>query len=246
MMRLLLISSTGRPYFEHCKEAVARFLGRNKTLGFVSAANLFDEKEYFRGMEERLIKTELAVARNMVHIRWDTSGLKMLDEVDGIFIGGGNTYTLLKRLKDSSLLKAIRERVQEGLPYIGSSAGANIAGPNILTTNDWNVSGLTDFKSLNLVPFNLNPHYIERSSTDAPYGETKDDRIREYHQLWSNPVVAIEENALLEVEGDKAQVIGPGSIKLFEQHNTPRWYNAGENIEFGIGSSKSCEFIYSS
>ncbi|MEP6878559.1 MAG: dipeptidase PepE [Nitrosospira sp.] len=233
MLRMLLISSTGRPYFEQCKETISRFLGTGKTLGFISAANLFNEKAYFRRIEERLINTDPAVARRLLHIPWDTNQLELLDKVDGILIGGGNTYTLLKRLKDSGLFEAIRGHVQSGLPYIGSSAGANIVGPNILTTNDWNVSGLTDFKSLNLIPLNVNPHYIERSSAEAVYGESKEERIREYHQIWSNPVAAIEENALLKAEDDNFQVIGPGSIKLFEQNRIPRWYRGGENIELG-------------
>ena len=114
-------------------------------------------------------------------------------------VPGGNTYALLNRLAQSGLLAALREQVRDGLPYVGSSAGANIAGPNILTTNDWNVVGSTHFNSLGLVPFNINPHYVERASSDAPHSETRDLRIREYHQIWSNPVVAVEETAVLRV-----------------------------------------------
>jgi hypothetical protein len=102
----------------------------------------------------------------------------------------------------------VRTKVLAGLPYVGSSAGANIVGPNILTTNDWNVVGLTDFRSLALVSFNLNPHYVERSTSDARHNETRSQRIKEYHQVWQNPVVAIEEEALLNVAEDRLYVTG--------------------------------------
>jgi len=162
-MRLLLISATGSPSFEHCKQEMLDFLGPSKSVGFVSAAKLFDEEAYFRAIDERLLGTAPAISRELVHIRWNSDWRDALDRIDAILVGGGNTYVLLKRLSESGLLDVLRERVRKGLPYIGASAGSNVAGPNILTTNDWNVVGLTRFKSLDLVPFNINPHYVERS-----------------------------------------------------------------------------------
>jgi len=167
-MRLLLISATGSPYFEHCKQEMHNFLGPVKSVGFVSAAKFIDEEVYFRAVDERLTGTAAAISRELVHIHWNSDWRDALDRIDAILVGGGNTYVLLKRLYESGLLDALRERVRNGLPYIGASAGSNVAGPNILTTNDWNVVGLTNFQSLDLVPFNINPHYVERAASDAP------------------------------------------------------------------------------
>src|SRR2546430_11555418 len=101
----------------------------------------------------------------------------------------------------SSDLPAIRERVQAGVPYLGASAGSNVAGPTILTTNDWNVVALDRFDALGLVAFNINPHYKEMDPAMAPYSETRDDRIREYHVVNANPVAGLQGGAWPAVRG---------------------------------------------
>jgi dipeptidase E len=229
-MRLLLISATGSPYFEHCKQEMLNFLGPSKRVGLVSAANLFDEEDYFRALKERLIETAPAISRELIHIRWDSNWRDTLNRSDAILVAGGNTYALLKRLSDSGLLDVLRERVLNGLPYIGASAGSNVAGPNILTTNDWNVVGLTRFESLGFVPFNINPHYAKRSASDALHSETRDFRIQEYHQVWNNPVVAIEESAILKIIDTGYSIVGTGRAKVFVKGNKPRWFEAGEDL----------------
>ena len=157
--------------------------------------------------------------------------LATLEGADALFAGGGNTYALLKRLREAGLLEPIRARVRADLPYIGSSAGSNVAGPNILTTNDWNVVGLAAFDALGLVPFNINPHYLETDPAMAPGSETRDERIREYHVVWNHPVVGIEEGTLLRVEDGVAAVLGRGRVKAFARGREARWYRAGERVE---------------
>jgi dipeptidase E len=208
-MRLLLIGATGSPYYEHCKQELVNFLARSKRIGVITAVNLLDEEIYFRGIDDRLTENEPRIAGGLVHIRWDSNPLKALAQVDALIIPGGNTYALLKRLYHSGLCSELRDRIRDGLPYVGSSAGANVAGPNILTTNDWNVVGLTHFESLGVVPFNINPHYIERSISDAPHSESRDARIREYHKFWNNPVIAIEEDAVISIINGHVRVLGP-------------------------------------
>src|SRR5207245_9259749 len=117
----------------------------------------------------------------LLHLCWNDRPLDVLTRAEALFMGGGNTYALLKRLRESGLLPAIRERVRAGMPYLGASAGSNVAGPTILTTNDWNVVALDRFDALGLVGFNINPHYKERDPAMAPYRATSDERIREYH-----------------------------------------------------------------
>jgi dipeptidase E len=123
--------------------------------------------------------------------------------------------------------------VLAGTPYVGSSAGSNIVGPTILTTNDWNVVALDRFDALGLVPFNVNPHYLETDPAMAPHSETRDDRIREYHVINANPVFGIEEGTMLRVEHGVATVLGRGRVKVFRRGAEPLWYRTGDRIPLG-------------
>lgn len=225
-MRLLLISNSGRPFLAHCRSEIEAFLGPARRVAFVTAASLGDEAAYWEQA-----RAALAPALRVDHLRWDVDPLGGLAEAEAVFVGGGNTYALLDRLTRSGLLAALRARVREGLPYVGSSAGANVAGPNILTTNDWNVVGLAAFDALDLVPFNINPHYRETDPTMAPGSETRDERIAQYLLVRTNPVVGIEEGAMVRVEGGVATVRGPARAKLFARGRPPVWIAADERID---------------
>lgn len=231
-MRILLISNSGRPFLEHARPHISDFLGGGlKCLAFVTAASLADEVAYYQRAQAALAPLPPdGIGVPVVHLRWDAEPLATLARADAVFVGGGNTYALLKRLREGQLLEPIRARVQAGMPYIGSSAGANIAGPRILTTNDWNVVALDAFDALGLVPFNINPHYLETDTTMAPGSETRDDRIFEYHVVWDNAVVGIEEGTLVRVEGDAVTVQGRGRVKVFARGKTPRWFTDGERV----------------
>ena len=147
-----------------------------------------------------------------------------------MFIGGRNTYALLRRLRQATLLEPIRERVRAGMPYFGTSAGSNVAGPNILTTNDWNVVGLTAFDALGLVPFNVNPHYLETDPAMAPGSETRDMRVAEYHVIRDNPVVGIEEGAMVRVEAGTARCAGPPGSSCSAAARRRVWVPAGSRL----------------
>jgi dipeptidase E len=225
-MRALLISNSGRPVLEHCRLAIVDFVGAARRVGFVTAASLGNEKDYCQRAREALEPVGLTVE----HIHWNAEPLAALERVEAIFVGGGNTYALLKRVRGSRLLDAIRARVVGGTPYVGSSAGSNLAGPTILTTNDWNVVALDRFDALGLVPYNINPHYLETDPAMAPGSETRDDRIREYHAVNANPVVGIEEGTWVRVEDGVATVGGRGRVKLFRPGTAPVWHSAGERL----------------
>jgi dipeptidase E len=116
------------------------------------------------------------------------------------------------------------------MPYAGASAGSNVAGPNILTTNDWNVVALARFGALALVPFNINPHYRETDPVMAPYSETRDDRIREYHAVNANPVVGLEEGSWVIVEDGAARAEGAARVKLFRRGQDATWHLPGDRL----------------
>lgn len=231
-MRVLLISNSGRPFLEHARPHIADFLGRGvKRLAFVTAASLDDEGAYYERAQAALAPPSPGgIGVEVLDLRWDAEPLATLEHADALFVGGGNTYALLKRLREAELLAPIRARVQAGMPYIGSSAGSNVAGPTILTTNDWNVVALGAFDALGLVPFNINPHYLETDPAMAPGSETRDDRIGEYHVVWDNPVVGIEEGTMVRVEDDGITVRGRGRVKLFVRGAAPRWFASGEAL----------------
>jgi len=228
-VRVLLHS--GGPLGAEGRRVVAEFLGPVRRVGFITAANLHDERAYFERVRNMWAPPPPEGAGlELVHIRWSARPLPALAGVEAVFMGGGNTYALLLRLRRSGLLPAIRRRVRAGMPYVGASAGSNVAGPTILTTNDWNVVALDRFDALGLVGFNINPHYKEMDPAMAPYSETRDDRIREYHVVNANPVAGLEEGAWLTVEDDVVMAHGTARIKILRPGQEPTWHQAGERL----------------
>ena len=228
-MRVFLHS--GGPPGPAGRAALAEFLGALTRVAFVTAANLHDEGAYFERVRATLVPPPPEGAGlALAHLRWNDRPIETLAQAEALFVGGGNTYALLQRLRESGLLEAVRERVKAGMPYMGASAGSNLAGPNILTTNDWNVVGLGRFEALGLVPFNINPHYKETDPAMAPYSETRDDRIREYHAVNANPVVGLEEGSWLVVEDGAVTVGGVTRVKLFRRGQEPVWYAPGDRL----------------
>lgn len=212
-------------------QEIADFLGGLRRVALVSAASLYDEAVYFERLQAFLSPPPPAGAGlELLHLRWNDRPLETLARAEALFMGGGNTYALLKRLREAGLLPAIRERALAGMPYLGASAGSNVAGPTILTTNDWNVVALDRFDALGLVSFNINPHYKETDPAMAPGSETRDDRIREYHVVSANPVVGLEEGAVARVENGLVTARGTARIKIFRRGQEPTWHQPGERL----------------
>jgi dipeptidase E len=230
--RILLHS--GGPLGAEGRAALPIFLEGRKRVAFVTAANLHDETAYFERVRATLGgDPPEGAGLDVVHLRWNDHPLDTFTGVEALFMGGGNTYALLSRLEQSGLLSAIRERVLGGMPYVGASAGSNVAGPNILTTNDWNVVALSRFEALGLVPFNINPHYKEADPLMAAFSETRDDRIREYHVVNANPVVGLEEGCWVIVGNSTVTVHGTARAKLFRRDQDPVWFESGGILPVG-------------
>jgi dipeptidase E len=231
VMRALLISNSGRPFLVHCREAIDAFLAPARRVAFVSAAAYGAEEAYCSGVRDALQPLGITVD----HLHTERDSIEDLLQIEAVFVGGGNTYHLLRRLREAGWIEALRTRVQDGTPYIGSSAGSNLAGPNILTTNDWNVDGSTQFEALGIVPFNINPHYQETDPTVAPFAETRDERIEQYLHVRDNAVVGIEEQTWIRCEGEGDATVyrvgGAARARLFRSNEAPRDYQAGEALE---------------
>ncbi len=152
-----------------------------------------------------------------------------IEAAKGIFVGGGNTFVLVNQLYKNNLFSAIKTSVLNGTPYLGTSAGSNICGLTMNTTNDMPIVYPPSFKTLGFVPFNINPHYLDPDPTSTHMGETRETRIKEFHKFNSPAVIGIREGSWLEVKGNSIQLKGKHSARIFEQYKDP--YEVATNTE---------------
>ncbi len=144
-----------------------------------------------------------------------------IQKAEGIFTGGGNTFLLVSQLYANNVMGFLAQTVENGTPYLGSSAGSNITGLTMQTTNDMPIIYPPSFKTLGLIPFNLNPHYLDPDMNSKHMGETRETRIKEFHAFNSTPVLGLREGSWLEVTGEKIILKGNLTARLFLQHQTP-------------------------
>ncbi|MCD0467904.1 dipeptidase PepE [Flavobacterium sp. ENC] len=140
---------------------------------------------------------------------------------EGIFTGGGNTFLLVTQLYQQNIMQVLSETVKSGTPYLGTSAGSNICGLSMQTTNDMPIVYPPSFQTLGLIPFNLNPHYLDPEAQSKHMGETRETRIKEFHAFNSIPVLGLREGSWLDVKGNKITLKGTLQARLFKQNETP-------------------------
>jgi dipeptidase E len=154
-----------------------------------------------------------------------------LEETDGVFTGGGNTFLLVSQLYSNKLMIKLRERIFEGLPYLGTSAGTNIAGLTMQTTNDMPIVYPPSFKTLGVVPFNINPHYLDPDPKSTHKGESRETRIKEFHSINRQPVVGLREGSWLEVKADKITLKGLFPARIFKADQVPFELQTNSGLE---------------
>lgn len=228
-MRLLLISNStlhGSGYLDHAASEIRDFLGEVKRVLFVPYA-LHDRDAYFAQARARFER--LGYELDSIHPT--TEPAKAVREAEAIFIGGGNTFRLLKALYDHNLLDAIRERVREGMPYIGSSAGSNIVAPTIRTTNDMPIVQPPSFDALGLVRFQINPHYLDADPNSTHKGETREERLIQFLEENETPVVGLREGAMLRIENGKTRLKGSTGARIFRRGSEAVEVLPGEFID---------------
>jgi dipeptidase E len=214
-MRLLLLSNStnfGEKYLDHAINSVLDFLGPVKRLTFVPFA-LADRDAYTAKARERFAREGIEVTG----LRTDRGRTSSLDDAEAIFVGGGNTFRLLRALQTTGHLDEIRARVAAGVPYLGASAGINIAAPTIRTTNDMPIVQPANFDALGFVPFQINPHFVDADASSRHMGETREDRLREYLEENETPVVGLREGAWLRREGASLRLEGRNGARLFRR-----------------------------
>lgn len=155
---------------------------------------------------------------------------KAIQEAEGIFTGGGNTFLLVTQLYKNDLMLVLSETVKKGTPYLGTSAGSNICGLSMQTTNDMPIIYPPSFQTLGIIPFNLNPHYLDPIPNSTHMGETRETRIKEFHAFNALPVLGLREGSWLEVNGDTIVLRGNLSARLFQQNQTPIELESGADL----------------
>ena len=233
MSRLLLISSSrtyGTGYLDHCAAEIADFLGPVRRVLFVPFA-LRDQDDYAATARERF--AALGYGLDSLHEAGDdpAAAARAVGAAEAMFIGGGNTFRLLKRLYDLELLGPIRRRVEAGMPYLGASAGTNVACVTIRTTNDMPIVEPPSFDALALVPFNVNPHYQDPDPGSTHRGETREERILQFLEENDRRVVGLREGSMLRVEGGRVTLKGAGA-RLFARGRAPEEFAPGASLDF--------------
>lgn len=238
-MRLLLISNStnaGEAYLDYPKKNIEDFLGTKKVkaLFIPYAAVTFSYDDYEKKVQERFRE----VGHDVISIHRFADPVKAVNDAEAIVVGGGNTWMLIKCLIDNKLIIPVRKRVKAGVPYIGWSAGSNVACPTIRTTNDMPVTEPSSFRAFNLVPFQINPHYLDANPAGHA-GETREQRIQEYIEV--NPgvfVAGLREGTMFLVEGKKLSLIGPRNARIFERGSEPFEANPGDDLSFLLSGRK--------
>lgn len=228
-MELLLLSNStlpGQPFFEWPRPYVANFLAGKKRIAFVPFAAVEEQQDAY--VEKvRPVFAEMGIELVSLHSAKDP--MQALANVDAVAVGGGNSFLLARALYRTGLMRAIPERVKKGLPYIGWSAGANVACPSIMTTNDMPIVEPPSLRAMHLVPFQINPHFTE-DTIPGHGGESREQRIAEF--LAANPsmpVVGLREGSLLHVKDNRIALSGK-PMKLFRSGKEARVVDAGKEF----------------
>ena len=229
MERLLLISNStlyGSGYLDHAEAEIRDFLGDVKRVLFVPFA-LHDRDAYAATAQQRFAK--MGYELSSIHTANDPR--KAVADTEAIFIGGGNTFRLLKALYDADVLEPIRQRVAAGMLYIGSSAGSNVAAPTIKTTNDMPIVQPPSFDALGLVWFQINPHYLDADQSSTHMGETREQRLIQFLEENDTPVAGLREGAMLRIEDNITLLKGSTGARIFRRGFAPVETLPGDQLD---------------
>ena len=232
-MKALLISNSTNPgesYLDYPKQNIKEFLGKEsvKALFIPYAAITFSYDEYEQKVNNRFKE----IGHSIISIHHFDDPIKAVEEAEAIIVGGGNTWKLLRMMHDYDLMEVIKKKVIAGTPYIGWSAGANVACPTLRTTNDMPIIDPKGFDAIGLVPFQINPHYLD-THPENHGGETREDRINEF--ITENKdvfVVGLREGTMLLFDNNNLTLIGNKSARLFKYGETPLELSSADDLTF--------------
>ncbi len=234
MNKRLIIASTstlhGGSYLEYLLPTLAAHFKDCKSIVFVPYARPggITHDEYTSKVRSTFAQINIEVKG--LHEFEDPKAA--LTTAEGIFTGGGNTFLLVTQLYQNEVMEILASVVENGTPYLGSSAGSNITGVSMQTTNDMPIIYPPSFKTLGLIPFNLNPHYLDADLQSQHMGETRETRIKEFHAFNTTPVLGLREGSWLEVTNEIILLKGNLSARLFRQGQEPTELESGTDLSF--------------
>jgi len=173
------------------------------------------------------------IGKKLIGIHTFESPAEAVQNAKGIFTGGGNSFVLVSELYKQNLISVLQEAINKGTPYLGTSAGSNIAGPSIKNSNDMPIVYPPSFDTLGIIPFNINPHYLDPDPNSKHKGETRETRIKEFHQFNEIPVIGLREGSWIRVKNNKLVLEGEGlTARVFEKEKTPIEIEAGSSLDY--------------
>lgn len=217
-MKKLIIASTstihGSGYLDYLLDKLTLFFQFTETILFIPYARPsgLSHDAYTEIVQKAFKKID----KNIVGIHQFENPKKALLEAKGIFVGGGNSFVLLDELYKNDVFDTLKSVIQSGTRYLGTSAGSNICGKTIGTSNDMPIVHPPSFDALSIIPFNINPHYLDPNPKSKHMGETRETRIKEFHFFNSQSVVGLREGSFLEVSGERINLKGPLKARIFE------------------------------
>lgn len=229
-MKKLLLASTstlfGEPYLAYLLPELAVFFKDVKTITFLPYAR--PSGISYEAYTKIVAHAFNSIGKEVVGLHTFKNPLDGLNAASGIFTGGGNTFVLVQQLYQLNLISTLREKIEGGIPYLGTSAGSNIAGVNIKTTNDMPIVYPPSFDTLGLVHFNINAHYLDPDPLSKHNGETRETRIKEFHCFNNTPVVGLREGSYLYIQGSYINLKGPFNARIFLPNKNPY---EGKNLQ---------------
>lgn len=231
-MRNCIIASTstlhGGDYLDYLLDTLQRHFESCSSILFIPFARPggISHEEYTAKVASAFAKIKISVKG--IHEFEDPK--KAIVAAEGIFTGGGNTFLLVSQLYKKEIMQLLSETINKGTPYLGTSAGSNICGLSMQTTNDMPIVYPPSFQTLGVIPFNLNPHYLDPIPNSTHMGETRETRIKEFHAFNTLPVLGLREGSWLEVIGEKVTLKGDLTARLFLQNQEPVELEPGTDL----------------
>jgi dipeptidase E len=229
MARLVLVSNStlhGSGYLDHAESELRDFLKDARRIAFVPFA-LYDRNQYATQARDRFSK----MGYDLISVHDVSHPQRVIKEADAVFVGGGNTFRLLKGLYDWDLRDIIRHGVTSGKPYVGSSAGSIVACPSLKTTKDMPIVQPPSFDALGLVDFQISPHYLDPDPSSTHMGETQEQRILQFLEENEASVVGLREGGLLRVASESITLKGSTRARIFRRGGLPVEVAPGTNLE---------------
>ncbi|MVO08699.1 dipeptidase PepE [Flavobacterium sp. TP390] len=222
-MKNIIIASTSTlhngSYLDYLLPELKQHFSKATTVLFIPYARPsgISHDSYTEKVKEAFAK----INKSIIGIHEFQNPIEAIENAQGIFTGGGNTFVLVNELYRNNVLDVLEKVIKSGTPYLGTSAGSNICGLTMNTTNDMPIVYPPSFRTLGLVPFNINPHYLDPDTNSTHMGETRETRINEFHFFNPQPVIGLREGSWLKVAGDSIQLKGSLTARVFRKNQIP-------------------------